>query len=122
MRKVLSLILTVVMVFALALSVTGCSTPKTDYKGPVAAVDAMDNGDNIVGKTILVTANMDYTALLNNSGMIYTYTDMAPRQIMVCPNGGTGTNVHNGDEVVFRITNVDTNRPGTFVLEGTVVE
>ena len=58
MRKVLSLILAVTMLFALTVSVSGCGSD-TDYSSPIRAVTAYKKGHNVIGKTVSVTATMD---------------------------------------------------------------
>ncbi len=122
MRKVLSVLLTVVLVASFAFAFTGCGKPKANYESPIAAIEAYQNGENIVGKTVAVTATMDYAALLNGTGMIYSHVSSAPSQIMVCPNETNASGVHKGDEVIVRVSNVDNHIPGTYTIEGTVVE
>ena len=111
--------LTVAMVFAVCLAFAGCGA-KTDYASPQKAVEAFQNGENIVGKTVEVTATMNYAPTLNGEGMIFSYVDPTPIQIWVCPVNNSGTDVVSGQIVTFRISNVDTGRPGTVTLLGTV--
>lgn len=121
MRKTLTLILTVIFAVSLAFAFTGCGKAKTDYENPVKAIDAFSAGENIVGKTVEVTASMDYFSMAGVA-MIYNYTNLEPRQIMVCPTDNSGSDIKQGQTVTFRISNVDTHIPGRFVLQGSVIE
>ena len=120
MRKLLSVLLTIVIIFSFAVMSTGCGGTKADYENPIKAIEAFDSGENIVGKTVAVTASMDYTSM-GGVSMIYSYASTRPMEIMVCPTGGSGSDVKNGDTVVFRISSVDTSRAYVYVLNGTVV-
>jgi predicted component of type VI protein secretion system len=63
MRKVLSLILAVTMLFALTVSVSGCGSD-TDYSSPIRAVTAYKKGHNVIGKTVtfVITGIDDHNA------------------------------------------------------------
>ena len=122
MRKVLSVLLTVVLMASMAFAFTGCGGAKANYDSPIKAVEAYKNGENIVGKYVSVTANMNYASTLGGEGMIYTYTSTAPMQIMVCPTNNSGSDVTSGQTVRFRISSVDDSRSYVYVLRGTVVE
>ena len=122
MRKVLSVMLTVVLVVAMAFAFTGCGGIKADYESPMAAVQASRNGENIIGKTVTVTATMNFTALPDGTGMIYTDVNVAGGfQVTVCPDTASGSSVAQGDEVVFMIQNVRQNVPGNYNFLGKIV-
>ncbi len=121
MRKTLTIVLTIIFAVSLAFAFTGCGKAKADYENPVKAIDALAAGENIVGKTVEVTASMDYFSMAGVA-MIYNYTDLEPRQIMVCPTDNSGSDIKQGQTVMFRISNVDTHLPGRYVLEGSVIE
>ncbi len=122
MRKVLSVMLTVVLAVAMAFAFTGCGS-KADYESPAAAIQASRNGDDIIGKTVAVTATMNFTPLPDGTGMISTDVNVAGGfQVQVCPNTASGSGVAQGDEVVFRIDSVYQNVPGNFTLRGSIVK
>lgn len=122
MRKTLSLLLTVALVVAMVFAFTGCGGRKADYDNPIAAVMALRRGETITGKTVNVTATMNFTPLLGDSGMIYTDVNVAEAmQVSVCPDAASGSDVAQGDEVIFRIDSIDQHVPGNYYLNGKVI-
>lgn len=119
MRKTLTLILTVILAVSFIFAFTGCGKPKPDFESPIQAVDAFVGGENVVGKTMSVTATMDYFSM-SGVTLIYSYSDLEPRQIMVSPENNTGTDIKQGQTVTVRITAVDTHIPHRYLIEGTV--
>ena len=122
MRKIIAAMLTAVLLFTMGVSCTGCGN-KVDYASPIKAVEAHNNGTNIVGKTVSVTATMDYASIGNNmGGVIYMQTSMSlGANIYVCPNGSTGVGIKEGKTVTFKITNVDDHLKYSIYLEGDVI-
>ena len=121
MRKVLSLILAVTMLFALTVSVSGCGSD-TDYSSPIRAVTAYKKGHNIIGKTVSVTATMDCGHAPGASRTFYVRnSELWSAKVYVCTNEGSGTDVVKGQTVTFLITGVDDRHDPTFYLEGDVV-
>ena len=113
MRKVLSLILAVTMLFALTVSVSGCGSD-TDYSSPIRAVTAY--------KTVSVTATMDCGHAPGASRTFYVRnSELWSAKVYVCPNEGSGTDVIKGQTVTFVITGIDDHNAPTFYLEGDVV-
>ena len=110
MKRTISTLLAVIMLFALLIPATGC-TGKADYASPHDAIVAQQSGENIIGKTMRVTADKDVTL-----GFIYTQTDIA-----VGANVGVGiytddnilhldknyTGIHKGQTVLVKIVDYD---------------
>ena len=121
MRKTISVVLAVILLFTMGFAVTGCGS-KTDYDSPVKAVEAHQSGTNIVGKTVKVTATMDYTAIRGAGGVIYFQTSPSTfTNIYVCPNEGSRTDIKKDQTVTFKITNVDDHLVSSIYLEGEII-
>lgn len=110
MKKTMSVLIAAIILFAFLIPATGC-TGKVDYASPHDAIVAQKSGENIIGKTMKVTADKDVTL-----GFIYTQTD-----INVGANVGVGiytdsnalhldqnyTGIHKGQTVVVKIVDYD---------------
>jgi len=110
MKKTMSVLLVTVMLFAFLIPSAGCAK-KADYDSPHDAIVAQRSGENIIGKTMKVTADKDVTL-----GFIYTQTDVAAGA-----NVGVGIytddnilhldqdykGIHKGQTVIVKIVDYD---------------
>ena len=110
------------MLFTMGITVTGCGS-NVDYATPIEAAEAHKNGTNIVGKTINVTATMDYAPVPGFGGVIYSTPSMSlMANIFVCPTGDSGAGVVKGKTVKFKVSEVDDHLKNSIYLMGTVVK
>ena len=125
MRKTLSILLTIVMVVCVGFAFAGCGR-KTDYASVADAMEAYKNGENLVGKTISVTANMDYApvpgGVTGYGGVIFcSPLTGANANVYICPNGTTGRGTQKGETVVMRVTDVDDHLTYSIYIAGDVI-
>lgn len=106
-RKIASVLLIISLMCVFVF--TGCGA-KADYSSPIAAAEAYNNGESIIGKTMKVNANIDCMA-----GVIYrepsTSLGANVGVILVDSNGSLtekydGT-IHSGESVVVTIVSYD---------------
>lgn len=115
MRKLTSVLLSTVLIFTICSAFTGCGS-NTGYKSPVDAAKAVEKGTNIVGKTISVTASMDYEEIRGSDGLIYVYTTpSSDSNVCVCTNGTSGTDIKTGNKITLEVTETDNELKYSFI-------
>ena len=103
MKKTMSVLLVTIMLFAFLISATGCMK-KADYASPHEAIVAQRSGENIIGKTMRVTADKDVTL-----GFIYTQTDLAA-------GANVGVGIYTDDNILHLDQDYKGIRKGQTVL------
>ena len=114
MKKTVSAVMIVVSLFCMVF-VTGCGT-KADYEYPQDLYAAHAGGTNVIGKTVRVQANRDYTM-----GLIFSAPTPNLGPTMHIDVTGTGADrVKDNDELIVKITDIRESK-FMIVFTGTIV-
>jgi hypothetical protein len=122
MRKILALILSVTMLFTMGIFAAGCSSDEPDYSDPFTAALSISDKD-ITGKTVNVTASMDYENITGVGGTIYKRDDGTVNStVYVCVSDGTGNDIKKGQKVRVKITSAEVRNMNIYYIHGTVIK
>ena len=115
MKKVLSTILVIATLFCMITALTGCGS-SADYDAPLAVSAAYKNGEDVVGKTLKLTADRDneYGIIFQGAAPDFSY------MVEIYAEGDGADKIKSGDTVTIRITRVEESLAeydvyGTFV-------
>ena len=102
MRKLLSAILIISVLFCMTAVFAGCGD-KADYEAPLSASAAYKNGEDIVGKTLKCTADRDnvYGTVFQGASPDFSY------MVYIHAEGDGADQIKSGDTVIIKITSVE---------------
>ncbi|SCW26770.1 hypothetical protein SAMN02910456_00144 [Ruminococcaceae bacterium YRB3002] len=116
MRKIISVILIITVIFSMALTGTGCGS-KADYGAPLEMYSAWKEGEDVTGKTVNVIANRDYFM----GDIFSSVTPDVQWMLHINVEGDGAQDIRDGDEVTVKITKID-ELISNVVFTGTLVE
>ena len=116
MKRLLSLILAAMMLFAVVSAFTGCGG-STDYSSPQKMYEAYKDGEDIVGKTVDMYASHDYYM-----GQVFSgpTPDLGPTMYIDLTGDGA-ENVKKSDHIQVKITSIDRESQFQIALTGELV-
>ena len=102
MRKALSTLLIISTLFCMIATMTGCGD-KADYPAPLDVCAAYKGGEDVVGKTVQVTANNDnmYGVIFNGAAPDFSY------MVVIYAEGDGADEIKAGDKVLLKIASVE---------------
>ena len=102
MKKALSTLLIISTLFCMIVTLTGCGED-ADFPAPLNVCAAFKNGEDVIGKTVEVTANRDNARgiIFNGASPEFSY------MVYIYVSGDGAENIKSGDTVIVRITSVE---------------